>query len=178
MLKQYYPYAYVPDVFHIDYEALYRQGIRGIMFDIDNTLVHHGADSTPEIDALLRHIQSLGIKTLMLSNNSEERIQRFLKNIDSLYVYEAEKPAPQGYLRGVKLLELPKEQIVVVGDQIFTDIVGANRAGLASILVHFIQLPGETKIGKRLYLEKLILQFYQRSKKYKDRLAGICKKGE
>ena len=158
MLKRFYPWWYVQDVFQIDYDELYRLGFRGIMFDIDNTLVHHGADSTPRIDALFQEINRAGFRTLMLSNNSEERIRRFLKHIDALYVADAGKPAPAGYLRGVDLLRLPKEQIIVVGDQMFTDILGANRVGLASILVHFIQLPGETKIGKKRYLEKLILR--------------------
>ena len=67
----------------IDYQKLYQKGFRGIIFDIDNTLVHHGDDSTPEIDDLFRKIQRLGLKTLLLSNNDRGRVERFIKNIDT-----------------------------------------------------------------------------------------------
>ena len=56
MIKKYYPYEYAESVFMIDYQKLYQKGFRGIIFDIDNTLVHHGDDSTPEIDDLFRKI--------------------------------------------------------------------------------------------------------------------------
>ena len=89
MLKIFYPYEYVENVFSIDYKKLYDKGYRGIIFDIDNTLVHHGDDSTKEIDDLFQTIQNIGFKTLLLSNNSEKRIKRFIKNIDSLYIHDA-----------------------------------------------------------------------------------------
>ena len=130
MLRKFYPCAYADTVFDIDYQKLYQQGYRGILFDIDNTLVLHGADSTPEVDRLFRQIHRTGLKTLLLSNNSEERILRFLAHIDAPYIAEADKPAPQGYEKALALLGLPKEQVLAVGDQIFTDIYGANRCGI------------------------------------------------
>ena len=77
MFKLFYPYEYVESVFSIDYNKLYDMGYRGLIFDIDNTLVHHGDDSTPEIDNLFKVIQNIGFKTLLLSNNNEERIKKF-----------------------------------------------------------------------------------------------------
>lgn len=74
MLSKFYPYEYVDSVFAIDYDALYAQGYRGLIFDIDNTLVHHGDDSTPEINQLFRDIQAAGFKTLLLSNNEEKEL--------------------------------------------------------------------------------------------------------
>ena len=94
MLKIFYPYEYVERVFSIDYKKLYGKGDRGLIFDIDNTLVHHGEDSTREIDKLFKDVQKIGFKTLVLSNNSEnseKRIQKFLENIDSLYIHDAKK---------------------------------------------------------------------------------------
>ena len=85
MLERWYPTAHVPSVFAIDYEKLAALGYKGILFDIDNTLVHHGDDSTPEVDALFRHIHSLGLKTLLLSDNSAARIERFNRNIRTLF---------------------------------------------------------------------------------------------
>lgn len=168
-----YPYAYIDSVFSIDYEALYADGYRAILFDIDNTLVHHGADSTPEIDALLRHIQALGFQTLLLTNNDEERVQRFLRNVDALYVCDADKPRPAGYERAMELLKLPKEQLLCIGDQMFTDILGANRCGIASILVHYLQRGNETKIGKKRQLEKAVLWCYRRNRRAQNRLGDI-----
>ena len=76
MLKKLYPYAFVESVFCIDYKKLYKMGFRGLMFDIDNTLVHHGDDSTKEIDDLFKKIKKIGFKTVLLSNNTEERVKR------------------------------------------------------------------------------------------------------
>lgn len=173
MLKRFYPYAYVDSVFAIDYQKLYRQGYRGIIFDIDNTLVHHGDDSTPEIDALFSKIQKIGFQTLLLSNNTEERIQSFLKNIDSLYIHDARKPETAGYYKAAEMMGLQKDKIIFIGDQVFTDILGANQCGFANILVKFIRIDENAPIGKRRHVENIILKFYKRNKKYRDRLGDI-----
>ena len=80
MLKKFYPYEYVESVFSIDYQKLYDKGYKGVIFDIDNTLVHHGEDSTREVDELFKIIQNIGLKTLVLSNNNEARVKKFLEN--------------------------------------------------------------------------------------------------
>ena len=174
MLEKYYPYAYAGSVFDIDYVKLYACGYRAILFDIDNTLVHHGADATPEVEALFREIHGIGLKTLLLSNNDEERVQRFIRNIDTPYLCDADKPDPAAYQKAAEMLGVSKKEAIVIGDQIFTDILGANRCGMPSILVHYIMIPGVTKIGKKRYLEKAVLSMYQRSK-YRNRLGNILK---
>ena len=173
MLSFFYPKEYVPSVFAIDYEKLYEKGYRALIIDIDNTLVPHGADSTPEIDALFASIHAAGLRTMILSNNSEERVQRFLRNIDSDYVYDAHKPQPSGYRAAVRKLGLKKKEVVVIGDQVFTDVLGANLTGLDSILVAFIRKPGETRIGKRRTVEQFILRCYARSARHQHRLGDI-----
>ena len=176
MFKIFYPYEYVKSVFAINYNKLYSKGYKGLIFDIDNTLVHHGDDSTKEVDELFRYIQQIGFKTIILSNNSEERVKRFLKNINSLYIYDAKKPAVSNYLKTLEKLGLRKEEMIVIGDQIFTDIWGANRSGIASILVEFIRKENEIKIGKKRQIEKIILEFYKRNKKCQNRIGNIVKK--
>ncbi len=173
MLNKFYPYNYVTSVFTIDYEKLFEMGFRGLVFDIDNTLVHHGDDSTPEIDNLFKKIQSIGFKTLLLSNNDVPRIERFIKNIDTPYIDEADKPDTKGYFKAIEMLGLPADEVLFIGDQVFTDILGANKAGFKSILVKFIRLDSEKKIGKRRQAEMLILKAYSKSKKYKNRLGNI-----
>ena len=72
MFKMFYPYEHVSSVFAIDYEALYNIGYRGIIFDIDNTLVPHGKNSTPKVDELFRKINTIGFKVFFLSDNGKK----------------------------------------------------------------------------------------------------------
>ena len=176
VLKWYYPWEYAGSVFDIDYKALASGGYKAVIFDIDNTLVHHGDDSTPEVDGLFEEIHSAGLKTLLLTNNDEERVLRFIRNIDTLYVCDAEKPDTSGYRKALEMLGVSAKETVCAGDQIFTDVLGANRAGIPSMLVHYITIPGVTKIGKKRYIEKLIMRFWRRSRKYSHRLGSIIKK--
>ena len=169
------PYEYVDSVFSIDYQKLVQKGYKGIIFDIDMTLVPHGADSTKEIDALFKTVHELGLKTLLLTNNSEERVRRFTKNIDTLYLCDANKPEPEGFLKAVEMMEIQKEETVYIGDQIFIDIYGANKCGIANILVHYVTAEAETKIGIRRNLEKIILKLYRITKFYQHRLGDIQK---
>ena len=122
MLERWYPWGWAPNVFAIDYAKLQALVYKGILFDIDNTLVHHGADATPKVEALFRELDAMGMKTLLLSDNSAERIQRFNKHIGAPYIAEAGKPDPAAYRRGAKMLGLPVEQVVCIGDQVFRDI--------------------------------------------------------
>ena len=93
MFKRFYPCAYTRSVFSIDYDKLRAKGFNAVIFDLDNTLVHHGDNSTPEVDELFRTIHRAGLKTILLTNNDEERVLRFIKNIDTLYICDADKPA-------------------------------------------------------------------------------------
>ena len=177
MIKELFPYECADSVFDIDYQKLYQMGYRGLIFDIDNTLVHHGADSTPEVDALFEQVRSMGFRTVLLTDNGESRVKRFIQNIDTPYVCDANKPDSAALRQSLRLLGVEKGQAVCIGDQIFTDILGANRSGIASILVKFIRLDSERGIGKRRYLEYLILFFYRHSG-MANRLGGIGKRKE
>ncbi len=158
MFKLLYPYEYIDSVFSIDYGKLFSMGYRGLIFDIDNTLVHHGDNSTAEIDKLFRTIQDLGFKTLLLSNNDEERVIRFLKNINSLYICDAQKPSPVNYLKAVEMMNISREQALFIGDQLFTDIWLAKRFKYKSILVQRLnrQDYGLTKLFRGI--EKMLLE--------------------
>ena len=170
-----FPFEYVDSVFSIDYKKLLLKGYKGIIFDVDMTLVPHGADSTKEIDELFETIHRMGLKTILLTNNSEERVKRFIKNIDTLYLCDAQKPDPEWYLKAVEMLEIQKNETVFIGDQIFVDIYGANKCGIANILVKYLTAEVETKIGIRRNLEKIILALYKITKIYQHRLGDIHK---
>ena len=176
MFKVFYPHEYVESVFSIDYSKLYGMGYKGILFDLDNTLTHHGEDSTKEVDQLFYTIHNIGLKTIILSDNSEKRIKRFLINIDSLYIHEANKPNVTNFLKAIEMLKIKKEEAVVIGDQIFRDIYGANKSDIDNILVKYMRYDNETKIGIRRYLEKVVLKFYELNKRFQNRIGDIHKK--
>lgn len=177
MLEILYPYEYAPDVFSINYKKLYKMGYRGLIFDIDNTLVHHGDNSNEKTDRFFRFLQDIGFRTVLLTNNDEERVKRFIRNINTDYVCDAEKPNPSAYEKAMRKLGMEKKRVIALGDQMFIDVLGANRYGIPSVLVHYIKLPTEKKIGKKRYIEKAVLFFYKRNKKYRHRFGNILKKG-
>ena len=159
MIEKFYPCEYVKSVSDIEFKKLYDSGIKAVIFDIDNTLVFQDEDSTKETERLFSALHKLGLKTMILSNNNEERVRRFLRNIDSPYICKAYKPFRKGYLRALEMLAVEKEQAVFVGDQLFTDILGANRCGIRIILVRYIENSG-SKPQLRRRFEKAILRSY------------------
>ncbi len=173
MFSKYYPNCYVKSVFSLDYQKIYNQGFRLIIFDIDNTLAHHGEDPSKEIEILFQKIHKIGLKTLLFSDNSTERIKKFCKNIDSSFVAEANKPNIHKLLKSLEDFSLPKEQSLYIGDQIFRDICMANQVWIKSVLVKYMYKPKQKK-GIRRRFENFILRFYTKSKKYQS-LKNILK---
>lgn len=167
MFSKYYPNCYVESVFSLDYQKIYNQSFRLIIFDIDNTLAHHGEKPSKEIENLFQEIHKIGLKTLLFSDNSNERINQFCKNIDSLFVADANKPNTYKLIKELEKLKFPKEQSLYIGDQIFKDICMANQAGIKSILVKYLRKANQNK-GIRRRLESIILWFYPISKKYQS----------
>ena len=163
-IRRYFPGEYVEDVGSIDYEALKADGKRALIFDIDNTLVGHGKDATPESDRLLSELREKGFRILLLSNNSEERIGRFNVNLGLPYIAEAGKPAPGSFWEALEMLGVEAKEAVVIGDTTFTDIAGANKAGIDSILVKYIGYYNKEWKGYRRILESLILKIYKLTK--------------
>ena len=155
-----FPCEYVEDVNSIDYAALLRKGYSALIFDIDNTLVPHGTDSTPQVDAFFTRLHAMGFHTLLLSNNSEERISRFNRNIGTLFIADAGKPSPAPFVKALEMLGAAPRQAVMIGDTTHTDILGANRAGIASILVKYIGYYNKEKKGLRRRLERIMLMFF------------------
>ncbi|BCJ99455.1 YqeG family HAD IIIA-type phosphatase [Anaerocolumna chitinilytica] len=163
MIHNFFPDESADSAYKIDYKSLYNRGYRGILFDIDNTLVEHGKDADDKAVKLILDLNKLGFKVCFISNNSEERVKRFNKDLHQSYIYKAGKPGRSGYLKGVKTLGTTLSNTVFIGDQLFTDIYGARRAGLKSIFVNPIGKDIEIQIILKRYLEKLVLFFYNHS---------------
>lgn len=132
-IKELYPDQMIASVYTFDWEQAALR-YRGVMFDVDNTLVPHDAPEDEQTIRLFERLHQLGMKTMLVSNNGEERVRPFADRLHTDYVQKAGKPKKRGYEQAIAKLGLPREQILFVGDQIFTDIWGANRAGLRTIL--------------------------------------------
>lgn len=134
LLERFYPDHYLDSAYEIDYEQLYRKGYRGVIFDIDNTLVPHGAPADEKASELFGRLHNLGMKTLLVSNNKKARVSAFAEPLETDYVYKAGKPKRAGYEKAMQKLGMKPERILFLGDQVFTDVWGANRAGMHTIL--------------------------------------------
>ncbi len=162
MLQCFYPDEYLDSTYLIDFEEKYRQGYRGILFDIDNTLVPHGLPADERAVALFKRLKDTGYQVTMLSNNKEPRVKMFCDAVDAPYIYKAGKPNPAKYRQAMKDMGTDEKNTLFVGDQIFTDVWGANKAGIHSILVKPIHPKEEIQIVLKRYLEKIVLISYRR----------------
>lgn len=165
MFKCFYPNDYIDSAYLIDFEKLYQQGYRGIIFDIDNTLVPHGFPADQRAAALLKRLGDIGYQVMMLSNNKEPRVKMFCDAVGAPYIYKAGKPNPDKYRTAMENMGTDEKTTLFVGDQIFTDVWGANKAGIYSILVKPIHPKEEIQIVLKRYLEKIVLFCYLRDKK-------------
>lgn len=166
-MEIFYPDFYYDRKENIPYDELRKKGIKGLIFDIDNTLTTHGSLATNKDIEFFSYLRELGFDTVLLSNNKKERVESFANIVKSKFIFKANKPSKKGYIFATKLMNLDKKEVVFIGDQIFTDIWGANRAGIISILVSPIDKKEEIQIILKRKLENLILYFYRRQKKGK-----------
>ena len=167
MLRTFYPDDYIASTYVIPFEELYKKGYRGLIFDIDNTLVPHGAPADERAIALFERLRNIGFDTCLISNNQEPRVQPFADKVGSKYVFDAHKPSTKNYKKAMELMKTEKDNTLLVGDQLFTDVWGAKRTGIKSILVKPIHPKEEIQIVLKRYLEKIVLFFYKRSEKEK-----------
>ncbi len=165
MLKRFYPGEYVDSTYSIDFEELFKQGYRGVIFDIDNTLVKHGEPATKQAIDFFDRLRKIGFHTCAISNNQEPRVKPFADNVGTMYVSNAHKPSTVNYHKACHMMGVKKEECVFVGDQLFTDVWGANRAGIRTYLVKPIDKKEEIQIILKRYLERIVLFFYERSKR-------------
>ncbi|HIS56433.1 MAG: YqeG family HAD IIIA-type phosphatase [Lachnospiraceae bacterium] len=163
MLERFYPTECAASVYEVNFTAYYEKGIRGIIFDIDNTLVPHGKPADKRAVELFSKLHSMGFQTCLISNNRESRVKPFAAAVDSMYICNAHKPSAANYRKAVERMGVSEGTALFIGDQIFTDIYGANRAGIASLLVDPIHPKEEIQIVLKRYLEKIVLHFFEKN---------------
>lgn len=167
ILERFYPKEWLESAYQIPWERWQAKGIRGVIFDIDNTLVPHGAPADKRALALFERLHGLGMKTCLLSNNKEPRVASFAVQVDSPYIYKAGKPGRRNYMRAMEIMGTGRDTTLFVGDQLFTDVYGANRCGIYGILVKPIDPKEEIQIVLKRYLEAPVLHLYRKRQKKK-----------
>ena len=136
MIKKLYPDLYVKSLMEIPLDELQALNKKAFILDLDNTVTEWNSNHiTQEVIDWFVVIQKEGFKACILSNNGEQRVVKVARQLGIPFLHRAQKPRRGAFYRAIKLLEVTPEQTVVIGDQIFTDILGGNRAGLFTILV-------------------------------------------
>ena len=165
MLRTFYPKEYVDSTYVIDFDSYAKKGYKGVIFDIDNTLVQHDAPADEKAKKLFAHLKELGMDSCLLSNNKEPRVAMFNKDVQVNAIHKGGKPSPKGYRKAMELMGTNEKNTLFVGDQLFTDVWGANLTGIYSILVKPIHPKEEIQIVLKRYLEKIVLFFYLKEQK-------------
>lgn len=163
LLDLFLPNEHVKSIFEIEPGKLKERGIKGIITDLDNTLVEWDRpEATPKIIDWFQKMKDNGIIITIVSNNNKERVKQFSGPLGIQYIYEARKPMGRAFRKAVKDMKIKKEEVVVIGDQLMTDVLGGNRSGLHTILVVPVaQSDGFfTKINRRI--ERTILNIMKR----------------
>lgn len=161
ILERFFPDIYVKSVYELPLENLKAKGIKGLVFDIDNTVAPFDtAEPDDDLIELFLFLRKQGFRLCILSNNNKERVQLFNKNLKTLAVHKAGKPGVKKLRLALAKLKLSPENTAIVGDQVFTDMWCGHKAGLTCILTAPIcnrdQLVTKVKRG----IEKQVLKVY------------------
>jgi len=130
------PKEFAHSIFEITPDKLKQMGIKGIITDLDNTLIEWDRpDATEELTEWFKKMHDAGIQIVILSNNKEPRVKKFADPLGIPYIFKAQKPLARGFKRALELLNMKREEVLMLGDQMLTDMMGANRSKLHTILV-------------------------------------------
>lgn len=162
MFEVFFPDEWVDSTYSIDFQSYYDKGYRGIIFDIDNTLVPHGADADRRAIDLFSRLKKIGFDICLVSNNKKPRVERFNRDVNVHYIFKAQKPYARNYYIAGIMMGLSVGSLLCVGDQLFTDIYGGNLSDIHTILVNPIDRHEEIQIVLKRKLEKIILKQYKK----------------
>ncbi len=138
---------------------LKKYNITSLILDVDNTLsTHHGQVLTAGLEDWLKTMNENGIKMTVLSNSTSKRLEPFAKKIGLEYISLGLKPLPFGYLRALKRLNSKRRETAIVGDQIFTDVLGGNLVGLKTVLLTPIKLETSLRFRMKRKVEAFLIK--------------------
>ena len=165
MIERFLPGERRDSVYEVDLEELWDRGMRGIIFDLDNTLGPWGFSNLDgQALRLLQTVKKRGFRVGFLSNHQGNGRETLLPSLDGdPIVFDARKPRIAGFQQLLERLQLVPHEVAMVGDQLFTDVWGANRLGIYTILVRPVAPEREgPPVRFRRWLERLILRFWCR----------------
>ena len=163
MLKQFLPNEHVKSILDIKPEDLKEKGIKGIITDLDNTLVEWDRpNATPQLIKWFDQMKKHNILVTIVSNNNEARVRAFSDPLQIPFIFRAKKPLGPAFNKALSQMEIKKEETVVIGDQLLTDVLGGNRSGFHTILVVPVaQTDGlATKFNR--FVERRILNWFRK----------------
>ena len=155
LLELFCPSIFHDSIYHIDLSELKQKGITGLIVDFDNTLVERGSQDTPhKLRKWLEKVEEEGYRICVVSNNLESKIGNVVRSLNIPLVARAGKPRGKAFRDGMIVMKTVNGETAVIGDQLFTDVLGGNRFGLFTILV----LP----VGTQEMLHTKILRHLER----------------
>lgn len=159
-----YPNAYLKNVKEITIDFLNKNNIKALILDVDNTLIDFNKKMLDGVEEWCKNLKKQGIKLFIVSNsNKKTKVEMVAKKLELPYIHFATKPFKRGFKKAAKMLQEKNENIAVVGDQIFTDVIGANRCKMFSILVEPIEKKDLLVTKIKRPLENYIIKKYQKS---------------
>lgn len=159
-----YPNAYLKNVKEITIYFLNKNNIKALILDVDNTLIDFNKKMLDGVEEWCKNLKKQGIKLFIVSNsNKKTKVEMVAKKLELPYIHFATKPFKRGFKKAAKMLQEKNENIAVVGDQIFTDVIGANRCKMFSILVEPIEKKDLLVTKIKRPLENYIIKKYQKS---------------
>ena len=165
MFEKFYPNVILDKVQDISIEKLDKNNIKGLILDIDNTLVpEHMKEADENAVKWIERIKGAGFKLCIVSNASKKRVIKFNERLQLYAIHRASKPGTKAFEKAGRLMDFKNENIAVVGDQIFTDIYGGNRVNMFTILVTPIHKKENLFVMLKRLPEKLVLHSYYKKK--------------
>ena len=159
-----YPNAYLKNVKEITIDFLNKNNIKALILDVDNTLIDFNKKMLDGVEEWCKNLKKQGIKLFIVSNsNKKTKVEMVAKKLELPYIHFATKPFKRGFKKAAKMLQEKNENIAVVGDQIFTDVIGGNRCKMFSILVEPIEKKDLLVTKIKRPLENYIIKRYQKS---------------
>ena len=142
-MRRFVPDEVLPSVLDIDLSSLKRRKIKGLLIDLDNTLVGWGeSHMEPGFAAWIKQAREAGFEVSLVSNAMPDRVDAFASELDIPQVSKAMKPLRRAFCRALRVLGLETHEAAVIGDQLFTDVYGGNRLGLYTILINPLSTRG------------------------------------
>lgn len=164
IIKKYFmPNSYVKSVFEIDIDKLAKSGVKGIITDLDNTLVGWDVKTpTKEIQEWFKKANDLGLTITIVSNNNEKRVSVFSKDLDVDFIFKARKPMGRAFKKAIQHMNIKPEETIVIGDQMLTDVLGGNNNGLYTIMVVPVKKTDGFLTRLNRIIERRLLNYFKR----------------